>query len=139
MHSYDVIIVGAGPAGSSTAIHLSNLDPRLASRILLIDKAVFPRPKLCAGGITNSADIILGQLGVHVGLPSVPVHKSKLILPTGTLTINQQDQFRVLRRQEFDQQLFRTVREHGIVAQDGEALKTLLIDSTGVSIQTSKD
>jgi geranylgeranyl reductase family protein len=44
---YDVIISGAGPAGSSAAFELA----KNGSNVLLIDKAVFPRDKICAGGL----------------------------------------------------------------------------------------
>ncbi|HSO83035.1 NAD(P)/FAD-dependent oxidoreductase [Thiocapsa sp.] len=44
----DVIIVGGGPAGSSCAWQLR----RRGVGCLILDKAVFPRPKLCAGWIT---------------------------------------------------------------------------------------
>src|SRR5262245_62325162 len=42
----DVLVVGAGPAGSATAIHLA----RGGASVLLIDKARFPRDKPCGGG-----------------------------------------------------------------------------------------
>ena len=48
---YDVLVVGAGPAGSSTAIHLA----RTGARVLLADKARFPRDKPCGGGLTGRA------------------------------------------------------------------------------------
>jgi geranylgeranyl reductase family protein len=51
MRSYDALVVGAGPAGSSTAIHLA----RAGARILLVDKARFPRDKPCGGGLTGRA------------------------------------------------------------------------------------
>ena len=47
----DVLVVGAGPAGSSTAIHLA----RAGARVLLADKARFPRDKPCGGGLTGRA------------------------------------------------------------------------------------
>ncbi|WP_419663077.1 geranylgeranyl reductase [Desulfosarcina variabilis str. Montpellier] len=46
---YDVVIVGAGPAGSTAAYVLSNLGANVA----IIDKYKFPRPKLCGGLITG--------------------------------------------------------------------------------------
>ena len=47
----DVLVVGAGPAGSSTAIHLA----RAGVRVLLAEKARFPRDKPCGGGLTGRA------------------------------------------------------------------------------------
>jgi menaquinone-9 beta-reductase len=118
---------------------LANLDASLAGRILLIDKAVFPRHKLCAGGLTNSADIILATLGVDIAVPSMPVHRSKLLLRNGTLTLNQPNQFRVVHRTEFDESLFRAASARGIVTHDGEALTDLNVDADGVVVQTSKN
>jgi geranylgeranyl reductase family protein len=48
---YDVAVIGAGPAGSVTAIHLA----RAGKRVLLLDKATFPRDKPCGGGLTLRA------------------------------------------------------------------------------------
>lgn len=48
METYDVIIVGGGPAGSTCARMLQNSQVDY----LLLDKATFPRTKLCAGWIT---------------------------------------------------------------------------------------
>lgn len=106
MLNYEIIIVGAGPSGSATALQLSNLAPNLAGKVLLLDKAVFPRPKLCAGGVTMDAEMVLKQLGVNIDLPTVPIHTSRFILPAGSLTLNRQSHFRVFRREEFDHCLF---------------------------------
>jgi geranylgeranyl reductase family protein len=57
---YDVAVIGAGPAGSVTAIHLA----RGGARVLLVDKAVFPRDKPCGGGLTLRA---VRQLPVDPG------------------------------------------------------------------------
>ena len=46
---FDVLIVGAGPSGSNTAISYKNLNPDL--KVGLIDKAVFPRDKSCGDAI----------------------------------------------------------------------------------------
>ncbi len=46
-----MLVVGAGPAGSSTAIHLA----RAGARVLLADRARFPRDKPCGGGLTGRA------------------------------------------------------------------------------------
>lgn len=50
MEKYDVIIVGAGPAGSTAAFYIENL------KVLIIDKSSFPRHKACGGGLMSSKD-----------------------------------------------------------------------------------
>jgi geranylgeranyl reductase family protein len=51
MERVDALVVGAGPAGSATAIHLA----RAGASVLLVDKARFPRDKPCGGGLTGRA------------------------------------------------------------------------------------
>jgi geranylgeranyl reductase family protein len=48
---FDVLVVGAGPAGSASAIHLA----RGGARVLLADRERFPRDKPCGGGLTGRA------------------------------------------------------------------------------------
>ena len=48
-HDYDILIIGAGPAGCAAAYDLA----RAGRRVLLIDKRTFPRPKACACGLTR--------------------------------------------------------------------------------------
>ncbi len=56
----DVIVVGAGPAGSTTAYYLaqSGVD------VLLLDKAAFPRDKICGDGLTPRAVRQLTRMGI---------------------------------------------------------------------------
>ena len=51
MQRFDALVVGAGPAGSSTATHLA----RAGAHVLVADKASFPRDKPCGGGLTGRA------------------------------------------------------------------------------------
>ncbi|HEV7683380.1 MAG TPA: geranylgeranyl reductase family protein [Pyrinomonadaceae bacterium] len=139
MQDFEIIIVGAGPSGCATALELTNLDPKLANRILLLDKAIFPRVKLCAGGVINDADAVLRQLGVQVDLPASPVHTSKFILPTGCLTFSHPDHFRVIDRKEFDNLLFHNARRRGVVTKDGEELKAITRTSQALIVKTSKN
>ena len=48
---WDAIVVGAGPAGCAAAYDLA----AAGRRVLLVDKASFPRPKACAGALTMKA------------------------------------------------------------------------------------
>jgi geranylgeranyl reductase family protein len=54
MNDYDVIVVGAGPAGSTAARELA-----ASCRVLLLDRAAFPRDKPCGGGVLISATPLL--------------------------------------------------------------------------------
>jgi menaquinone-9 beta-reductase len=58
----DVIVVGAGPAGSSTAYYLASagLD------VLLLEKSRFPREKVCGDGLTPRAVKALTAMGVPI-------------------------------------------------------------------------
>jgi geranylgeranyl reductase family protein len=60
MTSPDVIVVGGGPAGASTAHALA----RMGTRVLLLDRARFPRPKPCAECLSPQASRILDAMGV---------------------------------------------------------------------------
>ena len=51
MASYDAIIVGAGPAGSTCAYRLASA----GASVLLLDRARFPRDKPCGGAVTARA------------------------------------------------------------------------------------
>jgi geranylgeranyl reductase family protein len=55
MPTYDVAIVGAGPAGSTAAYRLASS----GASVLLLDKATFPRDKPCGGGVTGRAARLL--------------------------------------------------------------------------------
>jgi menaquinone-9 beta-reductase len=63
VHDAEVIVVGAGPAGSATAHRLA-----AAGRdVLLLEKARFPRDKVCGDGLTPRAVRSLIEMGVDIG------------------------------------------------------------------------
>jgi len=53
--TFDVAVVGAGPAGSVAAYRLASA----GVSVLLVDKASFPRDKPCGGGVTGRAARVL--------------------------------------------------------------------------------
>jgi flavin-dependent dehydrogenase len=60
MNPYDVIIIGAGPAGCASALFLH----QKGLRVRVLDRAAFPRDKVCGEFISPAADEILEELGV---------------------------------------------------------------------------
>lgn len=56
----DAVVVGAGPAGSSTAHYLA----MAGLRVLLLEKSAFPRDKVCGDGLTPRAVAELVRMGV---------------------------------------------------------------------------
>lgn len=57
---YDVIVVGAGPGGSAAATVMA----RKGMRVLLLDKASFPRDKICGDAISGKSVDVLRELGM---------------------------------------------------------------------------
>ena len=57
---YDAIIVGAGPAGSTAALYAN----RLGLKCLLLDKAVFPRDKICGDALSGKSVRIMEELNL---------------------------------------------------------------------------
>src|SRR3954462_4261102 len=61
----DVIVVGAGPAGAATAFHLA----QAGADVLLLEKAAFPRDKICGDGLTPRAVKQLVTMGFDLDEP----------------------------------------------------------------------
>lgn len=61
VNDYDVIVVGAGPGGAVASLLLA----RRGLRVLLIDKATFPRDKPCAEYLSPEINVLLDRLGLR--------------------------------------------------------------------------
>ena len=67
----DVIVVGAGPAGASTAYHLA----QAGADVLLLEKSAFPRDKVCGDGLTPRA--VRSLIGMGFDLDEPGWHKNE--------------------------------------------------------------
>src|SRR5258707_5651774 len=80
MDQFDVVVIGAGPAGPAAALAAR----RAGASVLLLDKAAFPRDKPCGDGIAPHALDVVRELGV-TGLEDgfAPVPSLRLVGPGG--------------------------------------------------------
>ncbi len=132
-----IVIVGAGPAGTAAAITLA----RAGRSVTVIDKATFPRDKCCGDGLTTGCLRRLQTLGldprnveswqdvndVYVGAPSSRV--AHFPLPKG------QGKFAaVARRKDLDNALVSLARDTGVVVLEGRTLIGATQDADGVTL-----
>jgi flavin-dependent dehydrogenase len=125
---HDVVISGAGPAGVATAVALVRAEPRLASRVLVIDKARFPRDKPCGGGLTGHARAALAALGLEVRVPHVPCREGRILYGRHARDVRLERPVDVVRRADFDADLVAQARDLGVAVVEGEGLGSFAVD-----------
>ncbi|MCX4882859.1 MULTISPECIES: geranylgeranyl reductase family protein [unclassified Streptomyces] len=113
----DVIVVGAGPAGSTTAYHLakSGLD------VLLLEKTEFPREKVCGDGLTPRATKQLVAMGIDISEEAGWLRNKGLRIIGGGVRLQLDwpdlasfpDYGLVRKRDDFDEQLARQAQKAG--------------------------
>jgi geranylgeranyl reductase family protein len=127
----DTLVVGAGPSGCAAALTLA----REGREVLVVDRARFPREKICGDGLTTSALRELEALGLDPArVPSwVDVDEVVVCSPSGHVVTFPlpRDGGRyasVARRAELDAALVDLVREAGVPVLEGHALRGATVD-----------
>lgn len=123
MNRYDAIVVGAGPAGSVCAATLA----RGGRRVLLLDRASFPRDKVCGDCLNPAAWPVIDRLELRprlVALPHVAAREVsfhgirgkplRFPVPAGSEL--------VVKRRDLDALLVERARELGVDFRDGTAV-----------------
>ena len=140
MQSIDLLIIGAGPAGVSTALHLLQLDASWAERMVVVEKAAHPRHKLCGGGVTRLGLERLQKLGfsLPLPLPQAQVDDVRLKYRSSVIHVRGEPQFVVFKRAELDAYLAEQARQRGVRIQENESVKDLRVDEQGVRVETTR-
>ena len=133
----DVIISGAGPAGVATAVALLRAEPWLAPRVLVIDKARFPRDKPCGGGLTGHAGAALAALGLEVRVPHVPCREGRIVYGRHARDVRLERPVDVVRRADFDADLVAQARALGIEVREGEGLASFAVDAAAGAVRVA--
>ena len=132
--TYDVVIAGAGPAGVATALALLERDPSLARRLVVLDRASFPRDKPCGGGLTGHAEEAMAALKLELTVPSLPSPRAEVRFGNWQRQVQLGRPVRVVRRHEFDASLVAQARDRGVVVRQGVGLHDFAVDKDGVDV-----
>lgn len=123
----DVAIIGAGPSGASTALHL--LATRPHTRVAIFDRARLPREKPCGGAISRwglSALTNIDATPDALGVPNVPAHTVRVRHGQGVNEhVEQEPLGVVVERAVFDAALAREAARRGASLHEGHRLVEL--------------
>jgi len=131
---WDAVVVGAGPAGSASALLLA----RAGARVLLLDRAHFPREKPCSEYLSPESTRVLERLGPDV-LTAVaaasPAHLTgmKVVAPSGNGVTGRFETFSfALPRVRFDAILRTASETAGAVVREGVKVDGLVYEGGAV-------
>ncbi len=135
MQNFDVIIIGAGPAGAAAALTLA----RRGLRVLLLDKFRFPRTKACGGGLSQKAvDLFDFDLS---GVIENPVYEAEISLRSRKPVVIHRPEGAgyMITRNKFDTRLARKAVEAGAELHEKETFLDLAPKRNGWIVRTDKD
>lgn len=134
----DVLVVGAGPAGSATAYYLA----REGWHVTLVDRAHFPRSKCCGDGLTWGAVKSLSNIGVLPHLENAqPVGGLRVYMEgRGSRDFQYEDGSYglVIRRKLLDDVILQAAKKAGAEFHPGTEVRTLLFSGHRVSGITTR-
>lgn len=132
---YDVIIVGAGPAGTTAGRHcaLKGLNT------LILEKEKLPRYKPCGGGVTPRA---VSLLDFKIKRELIERECYGIRLHYHNHEIEARTPFRLTiltSRDKFDMYLAEKATDAGAELRDSEQVRSLYLRNDGVNVRTSKN
>jgi geranylgeranyl reductase family protein len=143
--AWDVIVVGAGPGGSAAGIILA----RSGWRVMLLDKASFPRDKVCGDMVSPRSQRVLHRLGCSPPIESACPHRvnagafylngERLLAAKVPKVHDLADYGLVLPRMVFDEIVFREAQIAGAETIERCEVKGLEVDSSGVTVLAERE
>ena len=143
MTQFDVAIVGAGPAGSATAITLA----QQGYHVTLIDRAVFPRDKLCGDFLNPINWPVLDELDVRddiLACPHAKISKFRISAADGAQAISSLPVLREhhfglgLRRYYLDHALLERAKHVGVSVYEESKVNGVEMDSRGSRLEMDR-
>lgn len=137
----DVLVIGAGPAGCAAGITAA----RAGARVLVLDRASFPRPKTCGDAVSNRGARVIDELGqTHDAITSIPhaiVHAAAAILPDGTRVGRSfgHEPGYIVPRLHLDDLLRRMLERSGAELRQGVKVRRLLVEGGQIVGAASDD
>ena len=135
MTHYDAVVVGGGPGGSTVAWRLA----RAGCRVVLLDHAVFPRVKLCAGWVTPEAlaDAEVDPEKYPATIQPFDACRFEFDGVRHETRWRRPASYGILRR-EFDHFLLDRARATGAEVRDGTRVATVTVDADHAHVVTDK-
>lgn len=139
MMSFDVIIIGGGPAGAVCGIGLQ----KRGITTCIIDKAVFPRDKLCGGMITQKAIDLLKNICPDIHPNDYITHQTNTVdfhfKDTYWTTFKTQIPFAFTERKVFDHLLINQYKKYGGTLIENTRIKEKNIEFEGNTLATDNE
>jgi flavin-dependent dehydrogenase len=137
--TYEVAVVGGGPAGISTALHLVHYEPSLSGRVVVLERERYPRDKYCAGAVGGRALRLLEAIGARPRVPFVPVHGVSLAFHGGSRVVREPDLGIVVRRIEFDHALALEAERRGVEVRGGAGVVGVDVGADRVRVKLASN